>query len=86
MHQEVITDLDAHLYGPLPDDHPGLGTYWESVYHTEDTLTKSSNARYTVYQSFLRTSARLLREEQEKRGEGNGECIPEKNMLCFFHQ
>ena len=70
MNQDVIQQLDAHLYGPLPSDLPGVDSYWESVYHSEDTLTRSSNARYTVYQSFLRTSRKWLQLEEGKMGGG----------------
>ena len=60
VNQEVIRQLDFHLYGPLHSDLPGLDSYWESVYHSDDTLTRSSNARYTVYQSFLRGALKRL--------------------------
>ena len=46
MNQEIVERLDAHLYGSLPPGTPAVNSYWESVYHIDDDVTKPSNARY----------------------------------------
>ncbi len=56
---------------------PGLFSYWESVYHVEDDITKPGNARYGAYLSFLRHSLRAL--YSGKTENGGGECdIPKQ--------
>jgi hypothetical protein len=46
VNQEIVERLDAHLYGSLPPGIPAVNSYWESVYHIDDDVTKPSNARY----------------------------------------
>ena len=48
VNQEIITRLDAHLYGSLPSGTVALDSYWESVYHMDDDVTRPSNARYRL--------------------------------------
>ena len=46
VNQEIVERLDAHLYGPLPPGTLAVTSYWESIYHIDDDVTKPSNARY----------------------------------------
>ena len=71
VNQEIVSLLDAHLYGPMTPNLPGHDSYWESVYDMDDETTKFSNARYSTYQSFLRTILKHVHAEQISKGRGN---------------
>lgn len=66
--QNVVRLLDAHLYGDYPEDTPGLLSYWESVYHVEDDISKPGSALYGAYMSYLRRSLSQLYSDQSARG------------------
>lgn len=67
---KVMNQLEMHLYGAYPPDTPSLDSYWESIYHADDDVTKPSSAHFTAFASFLRTSLRwlLLRARGEPEG------------------
>ena len=69
VNQEIITLLDAHLYGPLPDNTPGLHDYWENVYHVMDDVTMPTDAQYNGYLSLMRIAQKKLRNMTQN-------CIP----------
>lgn len=71
--QEIITLLDAHLYGALPDNTRGLHDYWESVYHVMDDVTMPTDAQYTAYSSFMRIAHQRLRNITQN-------CIPPSSL------
>lgn len=50
----MINQVDTYLYGSYPMGTSGLNTYFQSVYHEEDTLTLASDGEMTNYMSFLR--------------------------------
>jgi protein xylosyltransferase len=56
VNQQIINDFSSSLYGPYPSDMASLDSYWQNVYHHQDTMTRPSSAHYTVYNSFLRHS------------------------------
>ena len=61
MNQEIVNRLDAHLYGSLPSGTPAVNSYWESVYHVQDDITKPSNARYRyMKEGFLYEAYKIL--------------------------
>ena len=68
MSQETIEQLDAHLYGFLPPATPSLKSYWESVFHVEDDITKPADAAFSAYQSFLRTTLKQLYTRVTRQG------------------
>ena len=51
---EVVLRVDARLYGDYPPGTPGLHTYWESVYHSEDRPSLPGDSAYSLYMSFMR--------------------------------
>lgn len=57
---EVVLILDSYLFGDYPQDTPGLHSYWESVYHSEDDVTMPGDAAFTLYSSFSRLSKRHM--------------------------
>ena len=81
VNHEVVNLLDGHLYGFYPEDTPGLHSYWESVYHMDDDISRPSHARYSTYQSFLRHSLKLLYSEQTEKGGGEDCQIPKQAVV-----
>ena len=51
---EIIRELDAHLFGAYPAGTPGLYSYWESLYHSEDDITQPGDSSFTLYMSLSR--------------------------------
>ncbi|XP_077412937.1 xylosyltransferase 1-like isoform X1 [Vanacampus margaritifer] len=64
--QEVINQLDAHLFGAPAPGQPGLSAYWENVYEREtdgaDGLTDAALSHYHAFSRFglERAAASLL--------------------------
>lgn len=55
VNQEVISQLDAFLFGPYPSGTPGLRAYWENIYEQEtDGLSGLSDSRLSHYHAFAR--------------------------------
>lgn len=82
VNQQVITDLDAHLYGSQLAETPGVNSYWENVFHDDDDVTKPSSARYTVYNSFMSLGHKLmLKKEAGNQSESSTCPIPEHPIL-----
>ncbi|XP_037544373.1 xylosyltransferase 1 [Nematolebias whitei] len=55
VNQEVISQLDAFLFGPYPSGTPGLRAYWENVYEQEtDGISGLSDSRLSHYHVFAR--------------------------------
>ncbi|KAM4717468.1 LOW QUALITY PROTEIN: xylosyltransferase 1-like [Anableps anableps] len=53
--QEIISQLDAFLFGAYPSGTPGLQAYWENVYEQEtDGLAGLSDAALSHYHAFAR--------------------------------
>ena len=71
--QEIISLLDAHLYGALPDNTPGLHDYWESVYHVMDDITMPTDAQYNGYLSLMRIAHQKLRNMTQN-------CMPPSTL------
>ncbi len=65
------------MYGHYPDDTPGLNAYWESLYHYNYDDNPSSDAHYTVYNSFMRLSTKSLMIKQDA-----GNQLPGQNEDC----
>ena len=65
MNQEVVTQLDAYLYGALPEGTPAVDSFWENIFHVEDDVNYPYNAKFSTFQSFLRLGlARLYSESK----------------------
>ncbi|XP_054614371.1 xylosyltransferase 1-like [Dunckerocampus dactyliophorus] len=57
--QDVINQLDAHLFGAYAAGTPGLEAYWENVYEQEtDGVAGVSDAVLSHYHSFARMGLR----------------------------
>ena len=72
VNQRVINELSAHLFGAYSEDMPSLHSYWQNIYHVEDTVTVPSSAHYTLYNSFMRHSLKLV----SKNGNQSLMCHP----------
>ena len=81
VNQDIIRMLDEHLYGRYPEHTPGYFSYWESIYHMDDDMSRPSNAHFTMYQSFLRQSLKLLYSEQAMKGKGEDCKIPKQAVV-----
>ena len=57
MNQEIVNILDAWLFGPYPENTPGLHTYFESVYDIEDMLSQPIDSQLSIWMSFMRIGA-----------------------------
>ena len=64
--QKVINLLDAHLYGPYPEDTPSMDAYWENVFSAEDPISRPGHSQFSVYQSFMR----LFLKQMDVAGRG----------------
>ena len=82
MCQDVITRLDNYLYGALPDDTPGLLSYWENMYHVEDDVNYRYNAKFSTYQLFLRQGLASLYVQLKKVAVVDEECeVPRQAVV-----
>ncbi|KAI4887242.1 hypothetical protein NFI96_027503 [Prochilodus magdalenae] len=54
VNQEIVNQLDAFLFGSLPQGTPGLGSYWENVYDEADGVHSLSDALLTHFHAFAR--------------------------------
>ncbi|CAB1350303.1 unnamed protein product, partial [Coregonus sp. 'balchen'] len=54
VNQEIVTQLDSFLFGPYPQDTPGLQSYWENVYDETDSVVSLSDSQLTHYHAFTR--------------------------------
>ncbi|XP_007577862.1 xylosyltransferase 1-like [Poecilia formosa] len=53
--QEIISQLDAFLFGAYPSDTPGLQAYWENVFHQQtDGVSGLSDAALSHHHAFAR--------------------------------
>ncbi|KAJ8384004.1 hypothetical protein AAFF_G00212480 [Aldrovandia affinis] len=52
--QQVITQLDALLFGPLPPETAGLSAYWENVFDEPDGVDSLTDTQLTHYHAFAR--------------------------------
>ncbi|MED6293634.1 Xylosyltransferase 1, partial [Characodon lateralis] len=53
--QEIISQLDAFLFGAYPSSTPGLQAYWENIYEQEtDGLSSLSDSKLSHYHAFAR--------------------------------
>ena len=62
VNQEIITMLDAWLYGDYPKDLPGLHNYWESVFDERYDPVDHFDIKMTFFQSLARQVTSLLTE------------------------
>ncbi|XP_066498061.1 xylosyltransferase 1 [Hoplias malabaricus] len=54
VNQEIVNQLDAFLFGGLPEGTPGLRSYWENVYDEADGAQSLSDTLLTHFHSFAR--------------------------------
>ncbi|XP_064866914.1 xylosyltransferase 1-like [Oncorhynchus nerka] len=54
VNQEIVTQLDSFLFGPYPQETPGLQSYWENVYDETDSVASLSDSQLTHYHAFTR--------------------------------
>ncbi|XP_038841435.1 xylosyltransferase 1-like [Salvelinus namaycush] len=54
VNQEIVTQLDSFLFGPYPQETPGLQSYWENVYEEMDSVASLSDSQLTHYHAFTR--------------------------------
>ncbi|KAE8576814.1 hypothetical protein XENTR_v10004328 [Xenopus tropicalis] len=66
VNQEVLDILDAHLFGELPSETPGIKGYWESVYDSIDGLGGLSDVTMTVYAAFTRLALHELQGSKKE--------------------
>uniref|UniRef100_A0A182LRE1 protein xylosyltransferase n=1 Tax=Anopheles culicifacies TaxID=139723 RepID=A0A182LRE1_9DIPT len=59
VNQAIVLQLEEWIFGPYPADYPNLHSYWQNVYHHEDTSTLADGALLNVAYSLLRTNARI---------------------------
>uniref|UniRef100_A0A3Q2QTV0 Xylosyltransferase 1 n=1 Tax=Fundulus heteroclitus TaxID=8078 RepID=A0A3Q2QTV0_FUNHE len=53
--QEIISQLDAFLFGPYPSGTPGLQAYWENIFEQEtDGLPSLSDSMLSHFHAFAR--------------------------------
>lgn len=53
--QEIINQLDAHLFGSPAPGLPGLSAYWENIYEAEtDSADGLTDAALSHYHAFAR--------------------------------
>ncbi|XP_033102591.1 xylosyltransferase 1-like [Anneissia japonica] len=57
INQAIINRVEAWMYREYPRGTAGLRTYWQSLYHIEDTVTKVTDTAMTFYQAFVRMAA-----------------------------
>lgn len=72
VNQEIIGQLDYHLYGNYPPGTPGLRSYWENVYEEPDGLGALSDVALTMFHSFSRLG--LRRAESSFHAAGDNSC------------
>lgn len=72
MNQEIIGQLDYHLYGNYPPGTPGLRSYWENVYEEPDGPGALSDVALTMFHSFSRLG--LRRAESSFHAAGDNSC------------
>ncbi|XP_018090794.1 xylosyltransferase 2 isoform X2 [Xenopus laevis] len=66
VNQEVLDILDAHLFGELPSETPGLKGYWENVYDSIDQMGGLSDVTMTAYPAFTRLALRELQGSKKQ--------------------
>ncbi len=73
INQRIINEVDTWLYGYYEaDDITSLHSYWQNAYHKEDTVSKTSDATMTMYQSFIRLiAAHINWRAQVRNAEAN---------------
>ncbi|XP_008407432.1 xylosyltransferase 1 [Poecilia reticulata] len=69
VNQEIVNQLDAYLFGPLPQGTLGLNSYWENVYDEPDGVGSLSDTLLTYYHSFTRMG--LVRAAASLQGNPN---------------
>ncbi|XP_007543459.1 xylosyltransferase 1 [Poecilia formosa] len=69
VNQEIVNQLDAYLFGPLPQGTLGLNSYWENVYDEPDGVASLSDTLLTYYHSFTRMG--LVRAAASLQGNPN---------------
>lgn len=79
VNQEIIGQLDYHLYGNYPSGTPGLRSYWENVFEEPDGLGALSDVALTMFHSFSRLG--LRRAETSFHAAGDNSC---RSVLPFL--
>uniref|UniRef100_A0A182Y7V1 protein xylosyltransferase n=1 Tax=Anopheles stephensi TaxID=30069 RepID=A0A182Y7V1_ANOST len=59
VNQAIVLQLEEWIFGPYPADYPNLHSYWQNVYHHEDTVPSVDGALLNVVHSLLRTNGRI---------------------------
>ncbi|XP_026063918.1 xylosyltransferase 1 [Carassius auratus] len=54
VNQEIVNQLDAFLFGSMPQGTPGLKAYWENVFDEADGIHSLSDTHLTHYHAFAR--------------------------------
>ncbi|XP_071953271.1 xylosyltransferase 1-like [Antedon mediterranea] len=57
INQEIVNRVEDWMYQEYPRGTNGLRTYWQNIYHIEDTVTKVTDTAMTFYQAFVRMAA-----------------------------
>uniref|UniRef100_A0A182PIG7 protein xylosyltransferase n=1 Tax=Anopheles epiroticus TaxID=199890 RepID=A0A182PIG7_9DIPT len=58
VNQAIVLQLEEWMFGPYPAEYPNLHSYWQNVYHHEDTATPVDGALLNVAYSLLRINGR----------------------------
>ncbi|XP_050073739.1 xylosyltransferase oxt-like [Anopheles maculipalpis] len=59
VNQAIVLQLEEWIFGPYPADYPNLHSYWQNVYHHEDTVLSVDGALLNVVHSLLRTNGHI---------------------------
>ncbi|XP_063077598.1 xylosyltransferase 1 [Engraulis encrasicolus] len=54
VNQEIVNQLDAFLFGGMPQGTPGLRAYWENIYDEQDSIRSLTDTQLTHYHAFTR--------------------------------
>lgn len=64
VNQLVILQLEEWLFGPYPETYVNLNSYWQNVYHHQDTSPTPNPALLIVAESLLRVNSKSNQYQQ----------------------
>ncbi len=83
VNQEIVNQLDAFLFGSMPQGTLGLKAYWENVFDEADGIHSLSDAHLTYYHAFARLG--LARTANSLQGDtSDNSCRSVRYILCFI--
>lgn len=64
VNQLVILQLEEWLFGPYPETYVNLNSYWQNVYHHQDTSPTPNPALLIIAESLLRVNSKSNQYQQ----------------------